>query len=103
MNAPTRQPPRYVPTLTEVIQPASSPVAPALPDLAVLQEQIVHRVMQRVDLSMEQRLREAVAVLVLEETRNLVPMLREEIERVVKQSVAEAVAAELPPASGAGN
>jgi hypothetical protein len=68
----------------------------------VLQEQIVHRVMQRVDLSMEQRLREAVAVLVLEQTRNLVPLLREEIERVVKRSVAEAVAAELAPAGRPG-
>lgn len=102
MNAPTRQPPRYVPTLTEVIQPAPQPVLHASPDLTLLQEQIVHRVMQRVDLSMEQRLREAVAVLVLEETRNLVPLLREEIERVVKQSVAEAVAEELTPAPGRG-
>ena len=51
---------------------------------------------------MEQRLREAVAVLVLEETRNLVPLLREEIERVVKRSVAEAVAEELAPAGRPG-
>lgn len=102
MNAPTRQPPRYVPTLTEVIQPAPQALTPAIQDLAVLQEQIVHRVMQRVDLSMEQRLREAVAVLVLEETRNLVPLLREEIERVVKRSVAEAVAEELAPAGRPG-
>lgn len=100
MNAPTRQPPRHVPTLTEVIQPAAQPVAAPLPDLAVLQEQMVHRVMQRVDLSMEQHLREAVATVVLEETRNLVPLLREEIERVVRQSVAEAVAAELLPLAG---
>lgn len=100
MNAPTRQPPRHVPTLTEVIQPAVQPVAAPLPDLAVLQEQMVHRVMQRVDLSMEQHLREAVATVVLEETRNLVPLLREEIERVVRQSVAEAVAAELLPLAG---
>ncbi len=60
-----------------------------------LQEQIVHRVMQRVDLSLEMRLRDAVESVMLDHTRNLVPRLREEIEWVVRQSVAEAMAAEL--------
>ncbi len=101
-----KKPPRYVPTLTEVV--ASAPVAdtepaPLMPllgasnarEIAALQEQLVHRVMQRVDMSMELRLRNAVATLVLEQTRDLGPMLRKEIETVVRASVVDALADEL--------
>jgi hypothetical protein len=94
-----RQPPRFVPTLTEVVQPNSVPVAPATPPgfitTEALEDQIIHRVMQRIDLSLERRLREAVAAMVLQQTQSLVPRLREEIEFVVRQSVSDAVADEL--------
>lgn len=92
-----RNPPRYVPTLTEVVKTAreSRPAG----DPAVLQEALVHRVMQRVDLTLERRLREAIAATVLEQTRSLAPLLREEIEAVVRETVAQAFADELdsPP------
>jgi hypothetical protein len=92
-NVP-RTPPRFVPTLTEVVhQPAAPPAGWA--DAGALQEQVVHRVMQRIDLSLERRLREAVALLVLEQTQALGPRLRDEIESAVRQSVSEAVAEEL--------
>jgi hypothetical protein len=94
-----RTPPRYVPTLTEVVQPAAAQDGAAT-SLEQLQEQVIHRVMQRVDLSLERRLREAIATLVLEQTRNLGPLLREEIELVVRQSVSDAVAQELVGRSG---
>lgn len=100
MAAAPRTPPRYVPTLTEVVQPAAVPEDGAAVSLDLLQEQVIHRVMQRVDLSLERRLREAIATLVLEHTRNLGPLLREEIELVVRQSVSDAVAQELVGRSG---
>ncbi|MDP1142499.1 hypothetical protein, partial [Klebsiella pneumoniae] len=59
----------------------------------------VHRVMQRVDGILEQRLRDAIATVVQEQTRSVLPRLREEIESVVRHAVYEAVADEL--ASGA--
>ncbi|APW38135.1 hypothetical protein RD110_13790 [Rhodoferax koreense] len=122
-----RTPPRFVPTLTEVVQnePVSSPMSPpepvapaafvpALSQLSAesdptaepkamldvvatetLEDQIIHRVMQRVDLSLEQRLQQAVSAMVLAQTQLLVPRLREEIEFVVRQSVSDAVADEL--------
>lgn len=105
MSPTPRTPPRFVPTLTDVVATAPSRKKPAAaqgavsdasaPDVGLLQEQLVHRVMQRVDMSLERRLREAVATLVLEQTRDLGPMLREQIETVVRQSVTEAVADEL--------
>jgi hypothetical protein len=103
-------PPRYVPTLTEVVLPGRSDAAPspappqfsqdayAQPD-ARLEEQIVQRVMQRVDLVLERRLREALGQLILSHTQSLGPRLREEIELVVRESVSQAVAQELPPHS----
>lgn len=99
MSNPPRQPPRFVPTLTEVVQSNVVPVASETPSYAftneALEDQIIHRVMQRVDLSLERRLREAVTAMVLQQTQALVPRLREEIEFVVRQSVSDAVADEL--------
>ena len=63
------------------------------------EEHLVHRVMQRVDVVLDQRLREAIATVVQEQTRSVLPRLREEIESVVRHAVYEAVADEL--ASGA--
>jgi hypothetical protein len=59
------------------------------------QDQIIQRVMQRIDLALERRLREAIAATVLEQTRSIAPMLREEIESVVRETVSEAFAEEL--------
>jgi hypothetical protein len=100
--SPPPTPPRFVPTLTEVIRPLpASPPAPentspvvapakALAASADLQEQMVQRVLQRVDLVLERRLREVVGQLILEHTQSLKPRLREEIEAVVRQSVNQA-------------
>ncbi|CAN7646593.1 hypothetical protein LJR039_004977 [Pseudorhodoferax sp. LjRoot39] len=113
MSELPRVPPRYVPVLTEVVGAAARvepvpppPLAPSAPvaaprDAQALEDQLLHRVMQRVDLALEQQLHDAVASMVLQHTHALVPRLREEIEFVVRQAVAEAVAAELaqrPPA-----
>jgi hypothetical protein len=95
------QPPRFVPTLTEVIQPVRAPVpatdttSAAAVDRAEIEAQLVQRVLQRVDLVLERRLREAVGQLILEHTERLAPQLREEIESVVRQSVNHAFAQEL--------
>jgi hypothetical protein len=88
----TRTPPKFVPTLTEVVRSGVTS-ARAGPD--VTQEQLVQRVMQRVDLALERKLREAIAATVLEQTRALGPILREEIELVVRDAVAQAFAEEL--------
>lgn len=106
MNDVPRVPPRFVPVLTEVVDGTSAPVPPVLPapswapapapaSLETLEDQLIHRVMQRVDVSLERHLPDAVASMVLQHTHALVPRLREEIEFVVRQAVADAVAAEL--------
>jgi hypothetical protein len=95
-----RNPPRYVPTLTEVVKTGPG-AAVSSPAAYPSQEQLIHRVMQRVDLTLERRLREAIAATVLEQTRGIAPLLREEIEAVVRQTVSQAFSEELEAAERA--
>lgn len=158
MNTP-RVPPRFVPTLTTVLEPlaplvpsepvtpvlvenAAEPetsvpepsaeptppplVVPAVPDLPVpstlpdlrhaialdpatrfsemerfaLEEQLMHRVMQRVDLQLEERLSDVVAAAVQSQLDLMVPRLRNEIEDVLRTLVTEALAQELQEKPG---
>ncbi|BEP35705.1 hypothetical protein GmRootV59_26760 [Variovorax sp. V59] len=135
MASTLRTPPRFVPTLTTVLdlpaeplgtaeaaKPASAPApavdpaeAVALPpaaqrsedEIVRLEEQLLHRVLQRVDLSLEERLSDTVSAAVQQQLDAMVPRLREEIEAVLRALVIEAMAAELSentgstPASGA--
>ena len=89
----SRNPPAFVPTLTEVVRPQGA--APTASPAALSEEQLVHRIMQRVELTLERRLREAIATTVLQQTQMLGPLLREEIELVVRESVEQALADEL--------
>jgi len=56
---------------------------------------LAQRVLQRVDLNLDRRLREEIATLILEQTGALVPLLRARLETVVREVVAEAVAEEM--------
>ncbi|HWP13925.1 MAG TPA: hypothetical protein VNN06_19025 [Ramlibacter sp.] len=89
----SRTPPRYVPTLTEVVGTSGERSPAASPGIS--QDQIIQRVMQRIDLTLERRLREAIAATVIEQTRSIAPLLREEIESVVRETVSQAFAEEL--------
>ncbi len=97
---PYRVPPRFVPTLTEVVQLVQQPDIADAPSADTtlsprLREEIVHRVMQRIDATLARDLKAAVAELVVAHTQSLEPLLREEIERAVRRSVELAVSAEL--------
>ena len=110
--------PRFVPTLTEVVDRAApesgAPPVPAptaapagsgadggrtLPHLPpeiaeALQEQITQRVLARVDAVLAGRLSDAIALVVLEQTRFMLPRLREEIAGSVRNAVSAALAQE---------
>lgn len=110
MPQPVREtapvPAEPAPAPSEAVAPVSAASAP--PSVAdamdglwevhaqkITEEYLVHRLMQRVDLVLDERLREAIAVVVQEQTRSIVVRLREEVESVVRQAVYEAVADEL--------
>jgi hypothetical protein len=94
------RPPRFVPTLTEVVHSGPAPLSPT-PGWS--QDQLAQRVLQRVDLMLDRRLREEIATVVLEQTSALVPLLRERLESVVREVVAEAVAEEMHARQRAGS
>ena len=78
-----------------IAQPSIAVAVKSSPLPEGFEEFMVHRVMQRVDVMLEKRLRDAIATVVQEQTRSVLPRLREEIESVVRHSVYEAVAEEL--------
>ncbi|GKT01249.1 hypothetical protein AVKW3434_17690 [Acidovorax sp. SUPP3434] len=104
--------PVVAPSMARSVVPPAAPVAPRAPvpspmdfgrsaeGLKDIEEVVIHRVMQRVDVVLDQRLREAIATVVLEQTRSIVPRLREEVESVVRHAVYEAVAEELAGHAG---
>lgn len=129
-SSQAKVPPRYVPTLTEVVtglessqveacvaQPApelpaaaplevvpavlfEAPVVPSAADMAAAEEQLVQRLLQRVELTLDQRLQACIAQVVQEQTRSITLRLQEELESVVRQTVHDAVVQELEqPAS----
>lgn len=112
--APSRPPARMEPHAPVSLPVQAAHASPLLPESVSVraaasgasladgvEEYIVHRVMQRVDVNLDQRLREAIAAVIHEQTRSVLPRLREEIESVVRHAVYEAVADELatPPVS----
>jgi hypothetical protein len=93
MSTTPRNLPRFLPTLTEVVQPPGlvrTPV-PATPDL----EETVCFVMQRVDLVIERRISEKadamLRALVTEQLQTISASLRQELEGVVRHAVSEAM------------
>ena len=89
-----KTPPRYVPTLTEVVHSGPAPLAPT-PVSSLSQEQLTQRVLQRVEVALDRRMREIIATVVLEQTNALMPAVRERLEQVVREMVAQALAAEM--------
>jgi hypothetical protein len=90
---PITQQAQMVPARARVTTANPTPVRELLDD--EFEELLVHRVMQRVDVSLDHRLRETIASVVQEQTRSMLPRLREEVESVVRDAVYEAVAQEL--------
>lgn len=100
MSAGPKPPPRFLPTLTEVVHPPGMSQAPQVP--APDQEQLVERVMQRLDVSLEPLLRDVIGAMVQEQIRALEPLLQDKMALVVRQAVAEAVEREMHPGRSDG-
>ena len=124
MASTQRTPPRFVPTLTTVVEEPSQPeppietAAPAQAEAPAsaeaseavalgpearlseahafrLEEQLLHRVLQRVDLQMEERLSDVVSAAVQHHLDTMIPGLRKEIEAVLRALVSESLSREL--------
>ncbi len=96
MSTPIRSAPRFLPTLTEVVHPSGAPETPvpATPEF----EELVQTVMHQVEAKLERRLYEEAQTiarrLLDDELESLRGRLRQELELLVRQSVAEALGAD---------
>ena len=94
MNQAPRKLPRFLPTLTEIVDPSTlvAPEVQATPDL----ENAVWFVMQRVDMLIERRVREEtdamLSTVVAQHLQSLGERLRLEMEGVVRLAVVDAIA-----------
>jgi len=93
MVTPPRNLPRFLPTLTEVVNLTDPNAAPAMARSEI--EEIVQSVMQRVQGQLEKRLAEEIDTLVrklvLEQRESLSVRLLSEFETGVRQTVIEAI------------
>lgn len=85
-------PHRFVPTLTEVVHPGAAPVAPLLDC-----DQLVEQVLQSLRPRLEQQLRAALQAQVEEQMRLAAAQWQLDIEDAVRDAVAQATTAPLPP------
>jgi hypothetical protein len=89
---------RSLPTLTEVVTVPvlSNPISTADPPPPGLDtELIVERVLQRLDLSLEERVRNVIESLVQDHLREIEPRLKQKVGVAVRAAVAKAVTAEI--------
>ena len=98
--AATRSVPRFLPTLTEVVHPSQPTVVVDEPLPPVIDPQaILERVRTDVDQVLQTHLEATVANAMRDQVAFIVPRIREELEPMVRQAVADAVAAELDSAN----
>lgn len=88
--------PRFVPTLTEVVQPGLRPNFQAgLP--AIDAEQLVTQALQLARPRLEQQLRASLQAMVEQHIQAAAPRLQEDLEGAVRAAVAQSLAAMAPP------
>lgn len=78
---------RSVPTLTEVVYPSAPQVA-----LAIDRELLIENLLQRIAPAVEHQLREILQRQLQEQMRLLLPQVQSEMEVLVRQTVAQALA-----------
>lgn len=81
------------PAATELAQaadPATGTSAPTTADSDAVQALLVARVLERVDLTLETRLHEALVPLIRAHLQELLPRLQDEIELTVREAVTQA-------------
>jgi DNA helicase TIP49 (TBP-interacting protein) len=85
--------PRFLPTLTEVVHLPDAKVPPSAP--TVNSDDLVDRIMLRLDGPLQAALQAAIGSLVIDKLREMEPRVRDEVDRAVRLCVEEAIAQEI--------
>ena len=83
----SKSPPRFLPTLTEVIQPPAE-VNPLLSEVDT--DLLLDRVMQSLVPRLEAQLQDSMEQMVQEQMQLLVPRLQQEVEVAIRQAILQA-------------
>lgn len=81
--------PRFVPTLTEVVQPGL-PIAP--PPTSIDPVQLAEQVLKLVKPRLEQQLRASLQAVIEQHLRAAAPRLRSELQDAIQAAVSQAIA-----------
>lgn len=95
MQQPPKTIPRFVPTLTEVVEISQPVNAASVPPPAVNPDDIVDKLMYRLDGPLQLAIGNILASVAVDHFKKLEPLLRDEIDRAVRRAVDDALAAEL--------
>ncbi len=87
---------RSLPTLTEVVDTVVEPHDTGADD-ALDEEALMHRVLQRLELTLDDLVRQVVASALEEQMKELAPRIRQRVDNAVRKAVTQAVAGELKP------
>ena len=90
---------RSLPTLTEVVQSQAPAVASPVSGAALDDEALMQRVLQRLELTLDEQVRQVVAAVLDEQMKELAPRIRQRVDAAVRKAVTQAMAGELklPP------
>ncbi len=93
MNPPTRQPPRFVPTLTEVVDPRASGPAAMEPgvDLDALIASICQQVQPALARKLQQESEQWLRAALAQHLRDTTARLQSDLESMVRQAVITAL------------
>ena len=90
---------RSLPTLTEVVPVHAPAAAPLANGPSLDEEALAQRVLQRLELTLDEQVRQVVATVLDEQMKELAPRIRQRVDAAVRKAVTQAVAGELklPP------
>jgi hypothetical protein len=92
-KVPARPPPRFVPTLTEVVDPASlSRMAPnPQPDMQAVIDLVQRQIQPIFERRLQEELDRLMRTMVAKQWSDLIARLQDEMDMFVRQAVADAV------------
>ena len=99
MTSPTQPPPRFIPTLTEVVDPASlnSTARQTRPDVEALIDQVRRQVQPIFERRLQEEFERLVRRLVSKQWDDVSIRLQGEMDMFVRQAVLDALANKNPP------
>lgn len=99
MTFPNRQPPRFIPTLTEVVDPASltTTARQTKPDVEALIGQVQRQVQPIFERRLQEEFDRLVRTLVARQWDDVSAKLQFEMDMFVRQAVMDALGSQTPP------